>query len=155
MLKRHRPTQPKVRKARRKTAKSAAPEPIGRNHAIDIEAVGLVLLGVAVFFGAALYLQLRPLEGLKAAVIGAMGWSAYLIPVPFLVFGFLAFIRQNARLAARIMLGLSVIAFAALLATGLYAPKFAGSFVNGIAEPARAVLPLAVLGVLFIASLGL
>ncbi|NJK44228.1 MAG: hypothetical protein HC933_08015 [Pleurocapsa sp. SU_196_0] len=103
------------------------------NRTVDIEAVGLVLLGVAVFFGASLYLQLRPLEGLKSSVIGAMGWSAYLIPVPFLVFGFLAFIRQNARLAARVMLGLSVMAFAGLLGTGLYEPKLAGSFANGIA----------------------
>jgi DNA segregation ATPase FtsK/SpoIIIE, S-DNA-T family len=149
------PSAPKPRKARKKSAKASSAPVTPHNRTVDIEAVGLVLLGVAVFFGASLYLQLRPLEGLKTSVIGAMGWSAYLIPVPFLVFGFLAFIRQNARLAARVMLGLSVMAFAGLLGTGLYEPKLAGSFANGIAGPARAVMPLAIMGVLFIASIGL
>ncbi len=149
------PRAAKPRKPRKPRSAKALSAPVAHSRTVDIEAVGLVLLGIAVFFGAALYLDLRPLEGLKAAATGAMGWSAYLTPLPFLVFGFLAFIRQNARLAARIMLGLAVIAFAALLATGLFKPALAGSFVNGIAAPARAVMPLAVLGVLFVASLGL
>ena len=149
------PRASKPRKARRKASKVSAVASVPRSHNIDIEAVGLVLLGVAVFLGAALFLQLRPLEGFKGAALGALGWSAYLTPVPFLVFGFLAFIRQRARIAARVMLGLAIIAVAALLATGLYEPKYAGSFANTVAAPARAVLPLAVLIVLFIASLGL
>jgi S-DNA-T family DNA segregation ATPase FtsK/SpoIIIE len=149
------PRTAKVRKARKKTPKLLSAPAKPRSHNVDFEAVGLVLLGVAVFLGAALFLQLRPLEGFKSAALGALGWGAYLTPVPFLVFGFLAFIRQRARLAARVMLGGAVIAVAGLLATGLYAPKLAGSLANSVAEPARAVLPLAVLGVIFIATLGL
>jgi S-DNA-T family DNA segregation ATPase FtsK/SpoIIIE len=146
---------PKIRKARKKAPKAAATPAPTRSHNVDMEAVGLVLLGIAVFLGAAMFLELRPLDGFKGAALGALGWGAYLLPVPFLVFGFLAFIRQRARLAARVMLGGAVVALAGLLATGLYAPQHAGSLVNSIAGPARAVLPLAVLGVVFIATLGL
>jgi DNA segregation ATPase FtsK/SpoIIIE, S-DNA-T family len=139
----------------RKRHKKSTPAPTGR-HA-DVEAVGLVLFGIAMV---AAFTVLAPpsitaFSGWQKALRGALGWGMYYVPLPFLVFGGLMLLKRRVGLAARVLLGVLVMVTAGLLGTGLFDAKAAGSWASSVIAPMKVVTPLALVLIGFLASLGL
>ncbi len=145
----------KPRAARkRKKAVAAAPSPASR---ADVEAIGLILFGVAVV---ALFTVFAPPSIAAFAVWqktlrGALGLGMYYLPLPFLVFGGLLLLKRKVGLAARVLLGILVMTVAGLLGTAFFDTKLAGSLASSVVTPMKVVTPLALLLIAFLGSLGI
>ncbi len=123
----------------------------------DVEAVGLILFGVAImgFFTVLAPPNIAAFATWQKALRGALGWGMFYLPVPFLIFGGLLLLKRKVGLAARILLGVLVMTVAGLLGTAFFEPKWAGSFAIAVITPMKVVTPLAFLLIVFIGSLGL
>jgi DNA segregation ATPase FtsK/SpoIIIE, S-DNA-T family len=146
------PAKPKTARKRKKAVVAAKPV-----HTADVEAIGLILFGVAVVVGFTVFAppSLKIFVAWQNALRGFLGWGMYYLPFPFLVFGGLFLLKRKVGLAARVLLGLFVMTVAGLLGTAFFDTKWAGSLASGLVTPMKVVTPLAVMLIAFLGSLGL
>lgn len=108
-------------KARKKTAK--------KKEQLDLEAIGLVLLALGILVGG-LLLPALPTgalgEALREALMGRIGWGAYLLPWPPLVLGGLFLLRKNPPRWPLVLAGYLVISIGLWLLLMLIYPAASG-----------------------------
>jgi DNA segregation ATPase FtsK/SpoIIIE, S-DNA-T family len=146
------PAKPKAARKRKKVAVAAKPV-----HTADVEAIGLILFGVAVVVGFTVFAppSLKIFLAWQNTLRGLFGWGMYYLPFPFLVFGGLFLLKRKVGLAARVLLGIFVMTVAGLLVTAFFDSKFSGSLASSVVTPMKVVTPLAVILIAFLGSLGL
>jgi hypothetical protein len=107
----------------------------------DIEAVGLVLLGLAILLSCAVFLpvKMNPMAGLNKSLFGTLGVGMYLTPLPFAMYGIVSMAKAKFKSSTRVLIGVLVLATAALFVTALYRPELAG-VLSSIARPLRPVV---------------
>ncbi len=143
----------KIRRSRSK--KTSTRLNSGTSRHIDIEAVGLVLLGLAILVSCAVFLPIKmnPMAGLNKSLFDLLGVGMYLTPLPLLMYGFVSMAKAKFKSSTRVLIGVLVVATAALFVTALYRPELAGSL-SSIARPLRPVPWLGILLALVVASFG-
>ncbi|MFN3267444.1 MAG: DNA translocase FtsK, partial [Deinococcales bacterium] len=148
------PPSAKLKTARKRKRAAVVAKPI---HTADIEAIGLILFGVAVVLGLTVFAppSLKLFSAWQNTLRGFLGWGMYYLPFPFLVLGGLLLLKRNVGLAARVLLGVFVTTLAGLLGTAFFDPKLAGSLAVGFVAPMKVVTPLAILLIAFLGTLGL
>ncbi len=148
-----RPTvKPKSSRKRKKTASVSSPARVA-----DVEAIGLILFGVGIM---ALFTVLAPpsiaaFAAWQKALRTSLGWGMYYLPLPFFVFGALLLLKKKVGFAARVLLGVLVMTVAGLLGTAFFDAKLAGSFAVAVMTPMKVVMPLPLVLIAFLGSLGL
>lgn len=90
--------KPKTARKRKKAAVAAKPV-----HTADVEAIGLILFGLAVVVGLTVFApsSLKLFSAWQNALRGVLGWGMYYLPFPFLVFGGLIFIKTQSRFGSK------------------------------------------------------
>jgi DNA segregation ATPase FtsK/SpoIIIE, S-DNA-T family len=148
------PSSAKPKTARKRKKAAVAPKPV---HTADVEAIGLVLFGVAVVLGLAVFAppSIKVFAAWQNTLRGFLGWGMYYLPFPFLVFGGLFLLKKKVGLAARVLLGVLVMTVAGLLGTAFFDAKWAGSLAASLVTPMKVVTPLAVILIAFLGSLGI
>ena len=143
----------KTRRSRLK--KSSKLATTGSKH-VDIEAVGLVLLGLAILLSCAVFLpvKMNPMAGLNKTLFNATGLGMYLAPLPFVVYGFVSMAKAPFKPSTRVLFGILVLAAAALFMTALFRPELTG-VLSSLARPLRPVPWLGGLIAVVVASFGL
>jgi DNA segregation ATPase FtsK/SpoIIIE, S-DNA-T family len=143
----------KTRRSRSK--KSSAKSNSGTSRHIDIEAVGLVLLGLAILVSCAVFLPIKmnPMAELNKSLFAALGLGMYLTPLPLVMYGFVSMAKAQFKSSTRVLLGVLVLATAALFVIALYRPELAGSL-SSVARPLRPVPWLGILLAVVVASFG-
>ncbi len=144
--------KPKISRKRKKAVAVNTPARVA-----DVEAVGLILFGVAIM---ALFTVFAPpsiaaFATWQNGLRGALGWGMYYLPLPFLVFGGLLLLKRKVGLAARVLLGILVMTVAGLLGAAFFDPKIAGSLARSVVIPMKVVMPLPLILIVFLGSLGL
>lgn len=104
---------------------------ISRQSAIDIEAIGLVILALGIFlFG--LLVPAVPTgqmgQNFRDNVGGAIGWATILLPWPLIITGVLFITRNNPAFLARALIGYSLFSLGVWLFSSLAAPEVTGKW---------------------------
>jgi DNA segregation ATPase FtsK/SpoIIIE, S-DNA-T family len=135
-------------------AKARRERRTGTRSALDLEAIGLVVLAAGIFLAGVLLPALPSGElgrTVRAALVGRIGWGAYALPLPPLVLGGLFLLRRSPRWWPRVLLGYMLLAAGAWGLLMLFAPVEAGAWGASLrarlagAWGALAVVPAAVL----------
>jgi DNA segregation ATPase FtsK/SpoIIIE, S-DNA-T family len=148
-----RPTvKPKSSRKRKKVVAVHSPARVA-----DVEAIGLILFGVGIM---ALFTVLAPpsiaaFVTWQKALRTSLGWGMYYLPLPFFVFGALLLLKKKVGFAARVLLGVLVMTVAGLLGTAFFDAKLAGGFAVAVITPMKVVMPLPLVLIAFLGSLGL